>query len=72
MFETLILNVNMANIKQLFGPENLSGLSGNGSPGRCCSYCIGQLFVPILGLQPCDKAAMLVVNTIEFFLEEFT
>ena len=26
----------------------------------------------ILGLQPRDKAAMLVVNTIEFFLEEFT
>ena len=25
----------------------------------------------ILGLQPRDKAAMLVVNTIEFFLEEF-
>ena len=26
----------------------------------------------ILGLKPNDKAAMLVVNTIEFFLEEFT
>ena len=26
----------------------------------------------ILGLQPRDKAAMLGVNTIEFFLEEFT
>ena len=26
----------------------------------------------ILGWQPCEKAAMLVVNTIEFFLEEFT
>ena len=26
----------------------------------------------ILGLQPRDKADMLVVNTIEFFLEEFT
>lgn len=25
----------------------------------------------ILGWQPCEKAAMLVVNTIEFFLEEF-
>ena len=25
----------------------------------------------ILGLQPRDKVAMLVVNTIEFFLEEF-
>ena len=25
-----------------------------------------------LGLQPRDKAAMLGVNTIEFFLEEFT
>ena len=27
---------------------------------------------PILGLQPCDKAAMLGVKRIEFFLEEFT
>lgn len=26
----------------------------------------------ILGWQPCEKAAMLVVNTIQFFLEEFT
>ena len=26
----------------------------------------------IRGLQPRDKAAMLGVNTIEFFLEEFT
>ena len=26
----------------------------------------------VLGLQPCDKAAMLGVNTIEFFSEEFT
>ena len=26
----------------------------------------------IIGSQPCDKAAMLVVNTREFFLEEFT
>ena len=26
----------------------------------------------ILGLQPHDKAATLVVKTIEFFLEEFT
>ena len=26
----------------------------------------------LLGLQPRDKAAMLGVNTIEFFLEEFT
>ena len=26
----------------------------------------------ILGWQPCEKAAMLMVNTIEFFLEEFT
>ena len=26
----------------------------------------------ILGLQPRDKAAMLGVNTLEFFLEEFT
>ena len=26
----------------------------------------------ILGLQPRDKAAMLRVNTIEFFFEEFT
>ena len=26
----------------------------------------------ILGLQPRDKAAILGVNTIEFFLEEFT
>ena len=28
--------------------------------------------IPILGLQPRDKAAMLGVNTIELFLEEFT
>ena len=27
---------------------------------------------PILGLQPCDKAAMLGVKRIEFFMEEFT
>lgn len=26
----------------------------------------------ILGLQPREKAAMLVVNTVEFFLEQFT
>ena len=26
----------------------------------------------ILGLKPRDKAAKLVVNTVEFFLEEFT
>ena len=26
----------------------------------------------ILGLQPCDKAAMLGVKTKEYFLEEFT
>jgi len=26
----------------------------------------------ILGPQPCDKPAMLVVNTREFFLEEFS
>ena len=26
----------------------------------------------LLGLQPCDKAAMLWVNTIAFFLEQFT
>ena len=32
-----------------------------------CNFEIG-----ILGLQPCDKAAMLRVNTIENFLEEFT
>ena len=30
MFETLILNANMTNIKQVFGPEKLSGLSRNG------------------------------------------
>ena len=29
-------------------------------------------FLCILGLQPRDKAAMLGVNTIEFFLKEFT
>ena len=29
-------------------------------------------FKYILGLQPCDKVAILGVNTIEFFLEEFT
>ena len=32
-------------------------------------YCV---FVYRDGLQPRDKAAMLGVNTIEFFLEEFT
>ena len=30
------------------------------------------MHVSILGLQARDKAAMLGVNTIEFFLEEFT
>ena len=30
------------------------------------------IFVVIFGLQPGDKAAMLGVNTIDFFLEEFT
>ena len=33
-----------------------------------------MLYIEILGLQPRDKVAMLVVrwfNTIEFFLEEF-
>ena len=29
-------------------------------------------FQAILGLKPRDKVAMLVVNTVEFFLEEFT
>ena len=29
MIETLILNANTANIKQLFGPEKLLGLSRN-------------------------------------------
>ena len=31
-----------------------------------------SVFIPILDLQPRDKAAMLGVNTIDFFLEEFT
>ena len=31
-----------------------------------------ELGQDILGLQPRDKAAMLVVNTTELFLEEFT
>ena len=32
-----------------------------------CNFEVG-----ILRLQPCDKAAMLRVDTIEYFLEEFT
>ena len=31
-----------------------------------------ELLFHILGFQPCDKAAMLGVNTIEIFFEEFT
>ena len=34
---------------------------------QCLSATVG-----ILGLQPCDKEAFLRVNTIEYFLEEFT
>ena len=33
---------------------------------------ISRYRVGIIGLQPRDKAAMLGVSTIEFFLEEFT
>ena len=32
IIETLIFNLNAANINQLFGPEKLPGLSRNGSP----------------------------------------
>ena len=47
----------------------------------CCFACFfpftlpsqsSLLKLPILGLQPRDKAAMLGVNTIEILLEKFT
>ena len=31
-----------------------------------------HIALAILGLKPCDKAAMLDDNTVEFFIEEFT
>ena len=34
IIETLVLNADMANIKHLFGPVKLPGLSRNGSLGR--------------------------------------
>lgn len=36
------------------------------------SKLAGPDYFLILGLQPCDKAAMLLVNWIQFFLEELT
>ena len=39
------------------------------SIGRLPQLVRGRSFLPILDLQPCDKAAMLAVKTIQLFLE---
>ena len=43
--ETLILNANTANVKELFGPEKLSGLSRKGPPDgqMSCPTPVGEL-----------------------------
>ena len=42
--ETLIFNANMVNIKQLFGPEKLPGLSRNGPQAGSVSELLGVFF----------------------------
>ena len=42
--ETLIFNANTVNIKQLFGPEKLPGLSRNGPQAGSVSELLGVRF----------------------------